>query len=45
MGYALPLMGAGGRFMRWIGLLAVGAIALHELRYVVGPGAHAHEAA
>jgi hypothetical protein len=29
--------------MRWIGLLAVGAVALHELRYVVGPGAHAHD--
>ena len=29
--------------MRWIGLLALGAIGLHELRYVVGPGAHAHE--
>jgi hypothetical protein len=31
--------------MRWIGLLAVGAIALHELRYVVAPGAHVHDAA
>jgi hypothetical protein len=31
--------------MRWVGLLAVGAIALHELRYLVGPGAHAHQVA
>ena len=29
--------------MRWVGLLALGAIGLHELRYVLGPGAHAHE--
>src|SRR5687767_14308977 len=38
-------MGAGSRLMRWIGLLALGAIGLHELRYVLGPGAHAHETA
>ena len=31
--------------MRWVGLLALGAIGLHELRYVLGPGAHAHETA
>ncbi len=30
--------------MRWVGLLAVGAIALHELRYLLGPGAHVHDA-
>lgn len=30
--------------MRWVGLLAVGAVALHELRYVAAPGAHIHDA-
>ena len=28
--------------IRWVGLLAVGAIALHELRYLVSAGAHSH---
>jgi hypothetical protein len=32
------------RIMRWLGLLAAGAIGVHELRYVLGPGAHAHGA-
>jgi hypothetical protein len=44
IGYADSRMGGAGKpLMRWVGLLAVGAIALHELRYLV-PGAHAHEA-
>jgi hypothetical protein len=29
-----------GKVMRWMGLLAVGAIGLHELRYVFGSAAH-----
>ncbi len=29
--------------LRWLGLLCAGAIGLHELRYLAGPGAHSHE--
>ena len=29
--------------MRWLGLLSVAAIGVHELRYVAAPGSHAHD--
>jgi hypothetical protein len=32
-------MGTGNRFTRWVGLLAIGAVALHELRYLMDSGA------
>jgi hypothetical protein len=29
--------------LRWVALLSVGAIGLHQLRFLIGPGAGAHE--